>query len=34
MWYHPAAFFVGYRDIVGAWILCLTIAGLVSLSLC
>ena len=26
MWYHPAAFFVGNRDVVGAWVICLAVA--------
>jgi hypothetical protein len=26
MWYHPAAFFVGKRDVIGAWIICLALA--------
>jgi hypothetical protein len=21
MWYHPAAFFVGKRDVIGAWVM-------------
>jgi len=25
MWYHPAAFAVGIRDVIAAWIVCLTI---------
>jgi hypothetical protein len=30
MWYHPGAFSLGPRDIIGAWIVCLAIAGLFS----
>jgi hypothetical protein len=26
MWYHPAAFALGKRDVIGAWIVCLAIA--------
>jgi hypothetical protein len=26
MWYHPAAFCVGKRDVVGAWVICLALA--------
>jgi hypothetical protein len=26
MWYHPAAFALGKRDVIGAWILCLVAA--------
>jgi hypothetical protein len=26
MWYHPAAFFLGKRDVIGAWIICLVLA--------
>ena len=26
MWYHPAAFFVGKRDVIGAWVICLAVA--------
>ena len=26
MWYHPAAFFVGKRDVIGAWVICLSVA--------
>jgi hypothetical protein len=29
MWYHPAAFTLGKGDVIGAWILCLTVAALV-----
>ena len=25
MWYHPAAFAVGTRDVIAAWIVCLTL---------
>jgi hypothetical protein len=28
MWYHPAAFTLGVRDVIGAWILCLVGAAL------
>jgi hypothetical protein len=28
MWYHPAAFALGKRDVIGAWLLCLvTVIG-------
>jgi hypothetical protein len=27
MWYHPAAFTVGKRDVIGAWIICLFVAA-------
>ena len=26
MWYHPGAFFVGKRDVIGAWVICLALA--------
>jgi hypothetical protein len=26
MWYHPAAFFVGKRDVIGAWVICHAVA--------
>jgi hypothetical protein len=26
MWYHTAAFAVGKRDIIGAWLVCLVVA--------
>jgi hypothetical protein len=26
MWYHPAAFYLGKRDVVGAWLICLALA--------
>jgi hypothetical protein len=26
MWYHPAAFAVGERDMIGAWLVCLVVA--------
>jgi hypothetical protein len=26
MWYHPAAFFLSKRDVIGAWLICLAIA--------
>ena len=26
MWYHPVAFFVGKRDVIGAWVICLALA--------
>jgi hypothetical protein len=26
MWYHPAAFFLGKRDVIGAWLICLALA--------
>jgi hypothetical protein len=25
MWYHPSAFFLTRRDVIGAWIICLAI---------
>jgi hypothetical protein len=25
MWYHPAAFTLGKRDVIGAWIICLIV---------
>jgi hypothetical protein len=25
-WYHPAAFAVGKRDMIGAWLVCLVVA--------
>jgi hypothetical protein len=28
MWYHPSAYRVGIRDVIGAWILCLAVAAL------
>jgi hypothetical protein len=28
MWYHPAAFTMGKRDVIGAWLLCLVAAAL------
>lgn len=27
MWYHPAAFFVEKRDVIGAWLICLLVAA-------
>ena len=27
MWYHPAAFLVEKRDVIGAWLLCLVVAA-------
>jgi hypothetical protein len=30
MWYHPAAFEVGLRDVAGAWIVCLAVVGFFS----
>jgi hypothetical protein len=27
MWYCPAAFFLGKRDVIGAWLVCLIIAA-------
>jgi hypothetical protein len=32
MWYHPGAYAVGPRDVIGAWIVCL-FAALVVLAL-
>jgi hypothetical protein len=26
MWYHPGAFFVRKRDVIGAWVICLALA--------
>jgi hypothetical protein len=26
MWYHPADFLVGKRDVIGAWVVCLAVA--------
>ena len=26
MWYHPAAFLLTKRDVVGAWLVCLAVA--------
>ena len=26
MWYHPAAFFLDKRDVIGAWLICLALA--------
>ena len=26
MWYHPAAFFLTKRDVIGAWLICLALA--------
>jgi hypothetical protein len=26
MWYHPAAFILDKRDVIGAWIICLAVA--------
>jgi hypothetical protein len=28
MWYYPAAFLLGRRDVIGAWLVCLVVAGL------
>ena len=28
MWYHPAAFTLGKRDVIGAWLLCLVAVAL------
>jgi hypothetical protein len=25
MWYHPAAFFVHKRDVIGAWLICVVV---------
>ncbi len=27
MWYHPTAFAVGVRDVIGAWLVCLAVAA-------
>jgi hypothetical protein len=27
MWYDPAAFLVGKRDVIGAWLVCLLVAA-------
>ena len=27
MWYHPAAFTLGKRDVIGAWIICLAVVA-------
>jgi hypothetical protein len=27
MWYYPAAFVLGKRDVVGAWLVCMVIAA-------
>ena len=27
MWYHPAAFAVGRRDVIGGWLVCLVVAA-------
>ena len=27
MWYHPSAFLVGKRDVIGAWLVCLAVAA-------
>jgi hypothetical protein len=27
MWYYPAAFVLGKRDVIGAWLVCLIIAA-------
>jgi hypothetical protein len=27
MWYYPAAFLVGKRDVIGAWLVCLIVAA-------
>ena len=27
MWYHPAAFVVEKRDVIGAWLVCLLVAA-------
>jgi hypothetical protein len=32
MWYDPPAFFLGRRDVIGAWLVCLALAA-ASLSL-
>ena len=26
MWYHPAAFFLTKRDVIGAWLICFAVA--------
>jgi hypothetical protein len=26
MWYHPNAFLLGKRDVIGAWLICLALA--------
>jgi hypothetical protein len=26
MWYHPAAFFLTKRDVIGAWLICIAVA--------
>ena len=26
MWYHPAAFLLGKRDVIGAWLICVAVA--------
>ena len=26
MWYHPAAFFLTKRDVIGAWLICVAVA--------
>jgi hypothetical protein len=28
MWYHPAAFVLGKRDVMGAWLVCLGVAAM------
>jgi hypothetical protein len=28
MWYHPTAFTLGKRDVIGAWLLCLVAVAL------
>jgi hypothetical protein len=27
MWYHPSAFVLGKRDVIGAWLVCLIVAA-------
>jgi hypothetical protein len=27
MWYYPASFCIGIRDVIGAWLVCLAIAA-------
>jgi len=28
MWYHPASYALGRRDVIGAWLICLMIAAM------
>ena len=28
MWYHPASYVLGKRDVIGAWLICLAIAAI------